>query len=116
MQTSTIERYQNEQPGLAQFSITGSSRAAAAAPAAALPIWLAVLMATDCQARSDNEHHDVRWDCVAGRAVYTNSGVEPERIEPLGISLPVGQTLAVYWTPGETAYTLEVYPQVDLRH
>ena len=78
-----------------------------------LPIWLAVLMATSCQARSHDDNHDVRWDRVAGRAVYTNFGREAERIEPLGVSLSVGETLAVYWTPGETAYTLEVYSQTE---
>ena len=78
-----------------------------------LPIWLAVLMATSCQARSHDSNHDVRWDRVAGRAVYTNFGRDAERIEPLGVSLSVGETLAVYWTPGETAYTLEVYSQTE---
>ena|SRR5216683_2078866 len=78
-----------------------------------LPIWLAVLMATSCQARSNTSNHDVRWDRVAGRAVYTNFGRDAERIEPLGVSLSVGETLAVYWTPGETAYTMEVYSQTE---
>jgi hypothetical protein len=78
-----------------------------------LPIWLAVLMATSCQARGNGTHHDVRWDCVAGRAVYTNYGRDAERIEPLGVSLLGGETLAVYWTPGETAYTIEVYPEAE---
>ena len=78
-----------------------------------LPIWLAVLMATSCQARSNTSNHDVRWDRVAGRAVYTNFGHDAERIEPLGVSLSVGETLAVYWNPGETAYTMEVYSQTE---
>ena len=78
-----------------------------------LPIWLAVLIATSCQARSSDSNHDVRWDRVAGRAVYTNFGHDAERIEPLGVSLSVGETLAVYWTPGETAYTMEVYSQTE---
>jgi len=78
-----------------------------------LPIWLSVLMATSCQARSHDSNHDVRWDRVAGRAVYTNFGHDAERIEPFGVSLSVGETLAVYWVPGETAYTLEVYSQTE---
>jgi hypothetical protein len=41
--------------------------------------------------------------------VYTNAGHEDERIEPLGVRLTGGQTLAVSWMPGETAYTFEVY-------
>lgn len=79
----------------------------------AVPIWLAVLMATSCQAQVNGENHDVRWDCVAGRAVYKNSGRTAERIEPLGVSLLGGQTLAVTWIPGATAYTLEVFGQED---
>jgi hypothetical protein len=78
-----------------------------------LPIWLAVLMAADCQARGNGADHDVRWDCESGRAVYTNYGRDAEWIEPLGVSLSGGETLAVYWTPGETAYTLEVYSHAE---
>ena len=59
----------------------------------------------------NGENRVIRWDCVSGRAVYTNHGGDAERIEPLGVSLMGGQTLAVYWMPGETAYTVEVYPQ-----
>jgi hypothetical protein len=70
-------------------------------------------MATPCHARSNGQHHDIRWNCVAGRAVYTNFGGDSERIEPLGVSLSVGESLAVYWTPGETAYTLDVYSQTE---
>jgi hypothetical protein len=78
-----------------------------------LPIWLAVLLAAECQARGNGTDHHVRWDCVAGRAVYTNYGRDAEHIEPLGVSLSVGETLAVYWIPGETAYTMEVYSQAE---
>ena len=74
-----------------------------------LPIWLAVLMAASCRARSNSTHHAVRWHHSSGRAIYTNAGSEDERIEPLGVRLTGGQTLAVSWMPGETAYTLEVY-------
>jgi len=68
-----------------------------------VPIWLAVLMATTCQAKANGEDHDVRWDCVAGRAIYRNSGRAAERIEPLGVSLLRGQTLAVSWVPAPPA-------------
>jgi hypothetical protein len=78
-----------------------------------VPIWLAVLMATSCEAKTGGEKHDVRWNCVAGRAVYKNSGCAAERIEPLGVSLLGGQTLAVSWVPGATAYTVEVFGQED---
>ncbi|HTS64855.1 MAG TPA: hypothetical protein VMH28_22685 [Candidatus Acidoferrales bacterium] len=43
--------------------------------------------------------------------MYTNAGSEDERIEPLGIRLSRGKTLAVSWGPGETSYTLEVFEQ-----
>jgi hypothetical protein len=76
-----------------------------------LPIWLAVLMATSCHARSSRENHAVRWRHISGRATYTNAGSEDERIEPLGVCVPGGQTLAVWWIPGETGYSLEVYAQ-----
>jgi hypothetical protein len=74
-----------------------------------VPLWLAALRAVGCQARSNGLHHEVGWHAVADRAIYTNFGRHPERIEPLGVYLPAGATLAVHWAPGETAYTLEVY-------
>ena len=79
------------------------------AAAEPLPIWMAVLVATSCRARSGDENHAVRWMPISGRATYTNLGSEDEHIEPLGVRLPGGKTLAVSWVPGETAYTLEVY-------
>jgi len=75
------------------------------------PIWLAALQASRCQATRDGRDHTVRWDCVAGRALYTNRGAAAERIEPLGIHLKGGHTVAVYWRPGESHYTVEVYSQ-----
>lgn len=75
------------------------------------PIWLAALLATQCLATVNGQDHAVRWDCIAGRAIYTNHGMVAERIEPLGVHLQSGHTLAVYWRPGETNYTLEVYSQ-----
>jgi hypothetical protein len=75
------------------------------------PIWFAALMASRCQATANGADHVVQWNCISGRAIYTNHGSDTERIEPLGVSLQGGQTLAVYWIPGETAYTLEVFRQ-----
>jgi hypothetical protein len=86
----------------------------ASRPNEPLPIWLAVLRATPCEALSNGQYHAVRWNVVAGRAVYTNVGREPEHIEPLGLSLLGGHTMAVYWMPGDTAYTVEVYRQREL--
>jgi len=83
------------------------------APPVALPIWFAVLLATGCQACTNGRDHVVRWNCVSGRAVYTNRGVEVEVIEPLGVHLQGGHTIAVSWVPGETAYTVEVLRKLD---
>jgi hypothetical protein len=76
-----------------------------------IPIWLAALLAVCCSADDGGEGHAVSWICISERAVYTNAGANAERIEPLGVNLHRGQTLAVYWMPGETAYTTEVYEQ-----
>jgi hypothetical protein len=78
-----------------------------------VPIWFSVLLAVSCSAKRNGEQHSVRWSCDAGRATYTNLGGEVERIEPLGVSLLGGHTMAVYWNPGETAYTVEVYRQKE---
>jgi hypothetical protein len=79
-----------------------------------MPIWLAALFAACCSADDGGEGHAVRWRCISGRAVYTNASANAERIEPLGVNLHRGQTLAVYWMPGETAYTTEVYGQTEM--
>jgi len=76
-----------------------------------MPIWLAALMATRCQATVNGEDHTILWDCIAGRALYTNRGTTAEHIETLGVRLQSGQTVAVYWRPGATDYTVEVYSQ-----
>jgi hypothetical protein len=83
-------------------------------PGEPVPIWLAVLFATPCEAQRDGEFHAVRWSWVSGRALYTNAGRDAEHIEPLGVSLLGGHTMAVYWIPGDTAYTVEVYSQKEL--
>jgi len=72
------------------------------------PIWMAALMATRCLANRDGNGALVRWNQVSGKALYTNSGADPEWILPLGVFLGAGQTLSVSWIPGDTAYTLEV--------
>ncbi len=79
----------------------------------AVPIWLAALFATSCEVQRNGKNHAVGWDWVSGRAIYTNAGREAEHIEPLGVSLLGGHTMAVYWRPGETAYTVEVYRQSE---
>jgi hypothetical protein len=83
-------------------------------PSHAIPIWLAALMATPCLATSKTERHDVLWNCIGGRAVYTNAGTDTELIQPLGVKLHRGDTLAVIWRPGETTYTIEIYRSNEL--
>jgi len=72
---------------------------------------MAVLQATECQAVANGEDHTVQWDYAAGRARYTNQSADIEQIQPLGVTLRRGHTLAVTWMPGDTAYTLEIYRQ-----
>src|SRR5215831_1011375 len=76
-----------------------------------LPIWLSVLVATSCKAQSRGRNHLIAWQHDSGRAIYTNLGSAEEQIEPLGVRLPSGKTVAVSWLPGETEYTVEVYKQ-----
>jgi hypothetical protein len=77
-------------------------------PADPMPVWFAALIATRCHVSRNGVDQAVLWNCVSGRALYTNLGSDPELIRPLGVQLQRGQTLAVYWTPGESEYTLEV--------
>lgn len=89
------------------------------APAADLlpepvPVWLAALIASRCAAQVDGGIHAVEWNHVRGRAIYTNSGLETELIQPLGVRLAGGDTVAVSWVPGETGYTVEVIRQQEL--
>jgi hypothetical protein len=74
------------------------------------PIWFAALVANGCMARD----RAVSWRCSSGKALYTNSGGDAEQIHPFGVSLRSGETLAVWWQPGETAYTLEVYNEAGI--
>ena len=92
--------------GIRRAVAIGAARQSSPSPA---PIWLAALNAASCQASRKGENHEVRWSCAAGRALYTNSGADTETINPLGVRLEGGETLAVYWMPGETGYTMEVY-------
>jgi hypothetical protein len=79
-----------------------------------LPVWLAALVAARCRVNGNGKGHAVRWSCVSGRAIYTNAGAGAEWIQPLGVRLQRGQTLAVYWLPGDTAYTVEVFRQDEM--
>jgi hypothetical protein len=94
-----------------RIGVNGDSaaRAGTSRGAKPLPIWLAALVAARCQANGNGEDRAVRWSCVSGRALYTNAGADAEWIQPLGVCLERGETLVVYWLPGETDYTMEVY-------
>lgn len=72
------------------------------------PIWFAALVANGCTATDRAEERAVNWRCRSGKALYTNVAREAEHIQPFGVHLRRGETLAVWWQPGETAYTLEV--------
>jgi hypothetical protein len=76
-----------------------------------LPIWMAALIASQCQASSNGGARMVNWRCVSGRAVYTNGDAEVETIQPFGLPLRRGETVAVSWIPGDTAYTVELVGQ-----
>jgi hypothetical protein len=68
------------------------------------PVWFAVLTAAECRAIGNGEPRHVRFDWVAGRALYTNTGA-------LGVQVQSGHTLAVFWTPNDTTYSTEVFLQ-----
>jgi hypothetical protein len=78
-----------------------------------MPVWVAALIASQCQATAAGRDHEIRWKCEGGRLLYTNSGPATEMIEPLGVKLKGGHTIAVSWVPKETAYTIEVFRQFD---
>jgi len=65
-----------------------------------MPIWMAALLASDAG-------NEFAWQWRSGRAVYTNHGTECERIEAFGLEVRRGESVAVTWIPGDTAYTVE---------
>jgi hypothetical protein len=105
--TMTTPNRNNGPHGVA--SVTGAHK-----KAQPTPVWLAALVAARCSADDGREQRSVSWECISGRAVYTNGGPGVEWIELLGVYLQTGETLAVYWMPGETAYTMEVYGRREM--
>lgn len=67
-------------------------------PSETLPIWMAALIASGTAAG---------WQWLAGRAVYTNGGAETETIEPFGVQVQRGETVAVTWHANDSSYTVE---------
>ena len=101
------------QPANGKLAGFGGPASEIQSPCAPIPIWFAALLATCCQVRTKGNHRAIRWNCVSGRAVYTNQGAEEEVIEPLGVRLQGGHTVAVCWIAGETSYTVEIFRQFD---
>ena len=73
------------------------------------PIWMAALLASSCRALAGESEHPIRWDCGSDCALYTNRSAEAEVVDPFGVTLQGGDTLAVSWMAGETGYNLEVF-------
>jgi|SRR5713226_8542109 len=78
-----------------------------------LPIWMAALITSGCQATAAGSDCNVQWRCIDGRAQYTNHASSALMIQPLSIRLESGQTLTAFWMPGETNYTFEIVRQHD---
>jgi hypothetical protein len=93
--------------------LASSVGAAIQQPTAAVPIWFAALLAVDCQAHADGKDRTVLWNCVADRALYTNYGADLETIEPLGVQLQCGDTVAVSWLPGDSTYRIEIFRKFE---
>jgi hypothetical protein len=71
-------------------------------PSQSLPIWMAALLASGAE-------RSICWEWRSGRAVYTNGSAETETVEPFGVPVQRGETIAVTWLPGDTAYTIELH-------
>ena len=74
-----------------------------------LPIWMAALVARGCEAAVNGAARRIEWQCVSGRAVYTNGGADTEILLPFGVPVACGQSVVVSWLPGDTSYTVELY-------
>jgi hypothetical protein len=73
-----------------------------------LPIWMAALVARGCEAMVNGAARKIEWQCISGRAVYTNVGAETETLLPFGIAVAGGDSVVVSWLPGDTSYTVEL--------
>jgi hypothetical protein len=76
---------------------------------AELPIWLAALLASGCEAADRTHIHCMEWSCTAGQALYTNCRWDVEEIQAFGVRLGTGERLIVSWQPGETGYTVQIW-------
>jgi hypothetical protein len=97
------------QPGRLQ-KVDGHSRCRThSALSDPVPIWFAVLLASGCYTMVNGCSHSVPWEWLGDRAVYTNTGAYAEVIDPLGVRVESGCTVAVFWPVGETGYSVETY-------
>ncbi len=71
------------------------------------PMWVAALNAAIREAET-NRGEVLVWDRSANCAFYTNRG-STCYIEALGVTLHHGETLAVCWRQGDTAYSIEIF-------
>jgi hypothetical protein len=85
-----------------------TSRAYVTTVAEPLPIWMAALLASACEARGDGITRDVQWECIDDRAIYTNDGEQTLILYPFGVPVRGGETLVVAWLPNETGYTVKL--------
>ncbi len=92
----------------AAASCRPATKAQATRAAGPAPIWMAALFAAACRVVANGQDRAIQWACDADRATYTNLSAQVEIVQPLGVQLRGGDTLAVSWMPGDTAYTLEV--------
>jgi hypothetical protein len=70
---------------------------------------MAALLASGCHASANGTSRTIDWRLQSGRALYTNAGAETETLQPFGIPVRGGETLAVSWRPGDTSYTVELH-------
>jgi hypothetical protein len=73
-----------------------------------LPIWMAALVARGCEAMVNGTARKIEWQCLSGRAVYTNDGPDTEILLPFGVPVAGGHSVVVSWLPGDTSYTVEL--------
>ena len=50
----------------------------------ALPVWMAALLAAECQVTGNGFARRVDWRCRSGRAMYTNLGARRRSSTPSG--------------------------------
>lgn len=70
------------------------------------PVWVSVLFAAGCVARSRGSARPIAWEFDGEQAFYTNSHSEAVVVDPFDFLLNPGESLAILWERGETSYRL----------